>query len=421
MTREETIRRIKAWNLDSDDMEVLTVVIPELAESEEKQSMTRKEAIDKVFGMIGTAEQHEALEFLVPEVRELRESYDNQQEDEKIRKEIISALKFANDGGVYNKHIAYLENQKPSFKQIHDGVIWHSGLRAGIELEKQQEQKRITNGWKGEDLERYLSCLQRLGTGNPQQPETINSKWFKEHCCPQPKQEWSYPYGSNETADRLVALAECLEMDGDCQFNGYSGTECGKFLRELARKQVECKSEKWNDSVTKEMFIKALERAVDQTKKGYELTDCDKHSWWEDFKTYSEIKLIEIEWSAEDSIHLTNAILSAQKEWGSESYTANWLKSLPERFNLQPKQEWSEEDKAMLKVAIAVLRRYNHDDVANFLKSLRPSWKPTKDQIEVLKWCKPLFYEPNCKKILESLIDDLEKLLGLKARKEVTK
>lgn len=37
MDREEAIRRIKAWNLDSDDMEVLAVVIPELAESEDER------------------------------------------------------------------------------------------------------------------------------------------------------------------------------------------------------------------------------------------------------------------------------------------------------------------------------------------------------------------------------------------------
>ena len=59
--------------------------------------------------------------------------------------------------------------------------------------------------------------------------------------------EWNYPYGVNETADRLFAIAECLEMDGNCLFNGYSGTECGKFLRELARKQVECKPAEWSE------------------------------------------------------------------------------------------------------------------------------------------------------------------------------
>ena len=37
--------------------------------------------------------------------------------------------------------------------------------------------------WTEEDKKRYISCLQRLGTGNPDQPETINSKWFKEHVC----------------------------------------------------------------------------------------------------------------------------------------------------------------------------------------------------------------------------------------------
>ena len=44
MTKEEAIRRIKSWNLDSDDMEVLSVVIPELAESEDEK--IRKELIN---------------------------------------------------------------------------------------------------------------------------------------------------------------------------------------------------------------------------------------------------------------------------------------------------------------------------------------------------------------------------------------
>lgn len=37
MTKEEAIRRIKSWNLDSDDMDVLSVVIPELHESEDEK------------------------------------------------------------------------------------------------------------------------------------------------------------------------------------------------------------------------------------------------------------------------------------------------------------------------------------------------------------------------------------------------
>lgn len=41
-----------------------------------------------------------------------------------------------------------------------------------------------------------------------------------------------------------------------------------------------------NDSNAKEMFIKALERVEEENAKGYKLTDCDKNSWWEDFKAY---------------------------------------------------------------------------------------------------------------------------------------
>ena len=45
MTREEAIRRIKAWNLDADDMEVLSEVIPELKEESDDERI-RKFLID---------------------------------------------------------------------------------------------------------------------------------------------------------------------------------------------------------------------------------------------------------------------------------------------------------------------------------------------------------------------------------------
>ena len=63
-------------------------------------------------------------------------------------------------------------------------------------------------------------------------------------------------------------------------------------------------------------------------------------------------------WSEKDSLHLANAILSAEKEWGTESCTAKWLKSLPERFNLQSKKEWSEEDEERLKAICTYLQDY---------------------------------------------------------------
>lgn len=65
-------------------------------------------------------------------------------------------------------------------------VNWLKFLPERFNLQPKQEwtEEDKTNGWKEANLERYLSCLQKLGTGDPQQPETVNSKWFKEHCQP---------------------------------------------------------------------------------------------------------------------------------------------------------------------------------------------------------------------------------------------
>lgn len=76
--------------------------------------------------------------------------------------------------------------------------------------------------------------------------------------------------------------------------------------------------------------------------------------------------------------------------------------------------EWSDEDKAMLKVAIAVLRRYSHDDVADWLKSLRhqPHWKPSEEQIDALNSlnvCGEFTYIGQQNELI-SLYNDLKKL-----------
>ena len=115
--------------------------------------------------------------------------------------------------------------------------------------EKQKEQKESTNsgkpkewseedktnGWTGVDLERYLSCLQRLGTGNPQQPETINSKWFKEHCRPQPKQEWS-----EEDEKNLELVIDCIYKFYPDPVMKYKLKEWLKSLRPQSKENPKC-------------------------------------------------------------------------------------------------------------------------------------------------------------------------------------
>ena len=67
--------------------------------------MTQEEKLQEAKRLYKTAnsDQRYVLESLFPELAE--------SEDERIRKEIISALKYANHKGVYDKHIVWLEKQ----------------------------------------------------------------------------------------------------------------------------------------------------------------------------------------------------------------------------------------------------------------------------------------------------------------------
>ena len=174
-------------------------------------------------------------------------------------------------------------------------------------------------------------------------------------------------------------------------------------------------------------------------------------------------------WSEEDekmfnkiAAHL-NATCSGfpeDEKWASKFL--NWLKSLKERVQPQPKQEWSEEDEGLLKWTINNLteleQRFGKDygkvgkcidwikqkrwkkslktaDLENSLCDIQDgysdtsyeyrvlgeaiefirstddprAWKPNEEQLRVLTWC-TLFCDPRPKEILESLIDDLKRL-----------
>lgn len=93
------------------------------------------------------------------------------------------------------------------------------------------------------------------------------------------------------------------------------------------------------------------------------------------------------EWSEEDKMNLNGCICSLH-QYGYMTY-ADFLKHLPERFNLQPKQEWSEEDEKRIQRICDFLWKNRKGDTdtiyqiekdADWLKSLRPSWKPSEQE-----------------------------------------
>ena len=177
-----------------------------------------------------------------------------------------------------------------------------------------------------------------------------------------------------------------------------------------------------NDNA-KEMFIKALERVEEQNNKGYKLTDCDKNSWWEDFKAYTSY-IVEQKpvWSEEDKKMCQETIDWFEKKcfpYALESEnpareSIKWLKSLKDR--VQRKQEWSEEDKAILEKCIGAVKVscYSYSfklEAENWLKHLkdRYTWKPSDEQMDALYYVTNFDYG-GYKAILVSLYEQLKKL-----------
>lgn len=134
------------------------------------------------------------------------------------------------------------------------------------------------------------------------------------------------------------------------------------------------------------------------------------------------------EWSKEDGMIRNLAIEWAETMSGQFRFVdmestdfrkiATWLKSL----RPQPKQEWSEDDEMMVKSIVNVLKRFEHqgatdikiDWLQNKLKSLRPQphWKPSDDQMIALnKAFNGDVLLTTRRKSLESLYEQLKKMM----------
>lgn len=104
MTREEAIKKIKEAmpTMRKDTKEAIQTVIPEVFENENELMVRRIESFLSAYGLDY---------FSKDELLEIEDWLEKQKEE------------------------------KPSFKQINDSVIWDNGLRTGIELGKQKKQK----------------------------------------------------------------------------------------------------------------------------------------------------------------------------------------------------------------------------------------------------------------------------------------
>ena len=214
------------------------------------------------------------------------------------------------------------------------------------------ERNRKSAEWSEED-ERYLDYIFKYLTNydfNQDEMGTLEeyhqlhngAVHFLKSLKPQPKQKWS-----EEDEENLENIRIYLLHHGE---------------------------DAWADTITK---LKSL-RPQPQLE------------WSEEDKTRRNCCMIYLT-NIRDGIEFSQIIGNNVKENSKKEIQKDidWLKSLPERFNLEPKQEWSEEDEAMYNSIICEVVREGMKptkEQENWLKSLRPQPKWTKEdehQVEV--------------------------------------
>lgn len=315
MTREEAIRRIKAWNLDSDDREVLAVIIPELAESEDE--LIRKRLINLI--------------------RELAES--------KIP--IMTSGYFVD--GQDKKYIAYLEKQKGQ-------KSWKVGANAYFTPEQKPNSM--------EDMP-YITD-EHFYEREPADSFKYKLAEYMTKCCTKKEGPYGYTYGISAETILKMAEEELLKRgvvqkpvepsNDDLQRHQDELYDFKVFAAKQAREHhiSFVHDFEWNN------FCGELLSYFNEKQKPAEWSE-------EDEECRKEI----IEY-IEQRLGDGTSGQALWKKWHS------WLKSLPERFNLLLNNEWSEEDEAELNNILAFIKNDipisgdTRREFYSFLESLRP-------------------------------------------------
>lgn len=338
-------------------------------------------------------------------------------EDERVRKEIIDyfhgCIRRNKKSGFrleqYKSWIAYLEKQKDIFGERAKNItanMLEDGI-GGIQRELIEFLSNTVNAsWvdviKSADAyaERIRNIIEKQKEQKPLSTEEteLNSIAFLEQmgytCIPpgklQKSTEWSDEYCEEGLRTRF-AIYTYKNEDGVLYLSNV-------FVEEASRNkgfgtkilQATEKVAETIGAITIRLKVKRNSPANDwYRKRGYKyLTVEGEYDWLEKNLEYMKPSK-PAEWSEEDKYILKN-IHDFIKEntinpnrVNCAGECLNWLISLPERFNLRPKQEWSEEDELMRTTIIQTLDLIGDRGTVrmqqNWLKSLRPQphWKPS--------------------------------------------
>ena len=299
-------------------------------------------------------------------------------DDERIRKMLIARVRTAEELNEELREwiIAYLEKQKDS-PMPEDTVVFQKGVAEGRRLEREDMEKK-----RGPIIETY------------------QRSWYTE----------GYYDGKLKKEPRWI-----IKTQGICT----KYEENPKYGQSLEEEQKPLLPE---DKVKHSLYVEGFEAGKEVGRQ------CEKV-----FGKQKEDKPV---WSEEDERMLSRCIKSVESSKNfAETQTfkeakdkeKDWLKSLPERFNLQLKQEWSDEDELMRTAVIQTLETLGGRGTTgiqiDWLKSLRPQLKqewskedilyynavmemvmyslylPSRPKNEVIKWLKSLKNRGNFPKI----------------------
>lgn len=382
----------------------------------EEKAKVYDEALKRAKEWITEREQiicpREIVESIFPQLRE--------SEDDKMMRVIALALtdvpeeRFTSLGTTLKNCLAYLKKQKeekPSFKQINDSVIWDNGLRTGIELGKKKEQKPIKMGvyeiGKGTTVcGQDYKCKKDYKTGtcwyikdaiyhcsrngylNDQNGVSwsCTPEWFKEYI--QSNTEWA-----EEEKTRFVSgqFLQCklsfdefkegehywLEYIGDDTYVGRSDNILNQKFHITPRQLYTLFSQQLEENEKEQKQVNSLDTMLSK----------DPHLPKQAVKCKQKpTECIEFDNEFKNQVsHLLASVLNKEWEYDKEfiEYAAQQLLGYA-KHEIQP-AEWSEEDEKILSQAIETLEHENYFILADKLKSLRPSWKPSEEQMEAFR------------------------------------
>lgn len=361
--------------------------------------MTREEAIKIVRNIYQTDAEKEALATLIPELAE--------SEDEMSRKWILEylydGLRKADEQfkDHFKAAIAYLEKQKEREDKLYEKTkdrFYKEGVDDGILIGKEQQKEQKPAEWEPKPVEwewpNLSNCIKNC---KKCQGKCFYRKESYEEQKPAEK------LSKEEYVKKFKAFCDAYEIKlPNREYDIYGLCEDLHKLFGDIQNPAEWSDE---DEAHRDFILESLEDQIRFCKKDAEGAYYAKQirtaqNW---LKFLSERFNLEPkqEWSEEDKVMLNNIIwgvhmksikpLDEMDDRSKYERYEDFLKALPERFNLQPRQEWSEEDEQTFIKSVETLEYLGKFELADWLKEhknqfLKPqnTWKPSEEEIGAL-------------------------------------